>query len=278
MYPGCTVTHIGGGLALTAGHCFDNVGPQLGTDLPCGDAISFGVRDDREPTLVTNCDRIVAAVHADDLDYAVIRLHKLPPRIIPLSFKAPVPNEAVTIFSHPGFRPLEWSGACVLAPGTNSARVAYACDTEPGSSGAAVIDTHTRRIIAVHNGFDTGLNAGTPTKATAVRSFLKTGVALIASALDPSVAGRWYAFANDADASLATLDDLDHHAASFDVEFDLEDQHDFVLLEDGSGHTTTLTGSDSRTIHALPTPINVRFKSDGARSSDHFEIYNLVYE
>ena len=184
MELGCTVTHIGGKYAITAGHCFSN--PYLRDDhssffvkdvscnylsgMPLSSySVSFGVRGNSLGNVKGNCERIIIAENGPQLDFAIIKLSKAPVEAIFLKEKSKaIVGKEVTIYSHPSRRALEWSQDCYLLErrrdGLN--RMQYDCDTEGGSSGAAVLDTETLDIVAIHtNGTPDryfGHNSGQP--------------------------------------------------------------------------------------------------------------------
>ena len=184
MELGCTVTHIGGNYAITAGHCFSN--PYLRDDkasffvkdvscnylsgLPLSAYnVSFGVRGNSLGNVQGECEKIVIAENSSQLDFAIIKISQAPLEKIFLKEKTrAIKGMEVTIYSHPSKRALEWSQDCYLLDrrrdGLN--RIQYDCDTEGGSSGAAVIDTDTLDIVAIHtNGtFNSyyGHNSGQP--------------------------------------------------------------------------------------------------------------------
>ena len=184
MELGCTVTHIGGRFAITAGHCFSN--PYLREDrasffvkdVSCNYVsglpnskyeVSFGVRGKSLGNVKGQCDKIIIAENSAHLDFAIIKLTKAPKEAIFLKEKSKaIEGKKVTIYSHPSKRALEWSQDCYLLGRRMDelSRIQYDCDTEGGSSGAAVLDTDSLEIVAIHtNGtFNSyyGHNSGQP--------------------------------------------------------------------------------------------------------------------
>ncbi len=162
MSIGCTGTHIGDGLVITAGHCLlpldaDASGPIM--QQPCDDlTIEFGYRKSKKPVLVGKCQEIVVAELNDHKDYGIFRVDVAPNAAIPLDREQEAQvGQDVTIFSHPAMRSLEWSKVCKVASHEHVAsssphQFSYQCDTEGGSSGSAVIDVKTLRIVGIHNG------------------------------------------------------------------------------------------------------------------------------
>lgn len=155
----CTVTHVGNGIAISAGHCFR--GPQArADDLPCTSLggstarIQWGVRGelDAEPYLESSCRILALAYDPDGADYAILSVDPAPPRVARVSFERPLAGQALTIFSHPQGRPLEWSQVCPRGDDRSPSVFKHSCDTERGSSGAAVLDDAGVAIAGIHNG------------------------------------------------------------------------------------------------------------------------------
>ncbi|MBC7743159.1 MAG: trypsin-like peptidase domain-containing protein [Bdellovibrionaceae bacterium] len=155
---GCTVTHIGLGYAITAGHCF--WAPPAGKfNMPCEDeTIQWGLREGAEPYLTSQCKEIIAAVrNNDEYDFAIIKVDPIPPTFIPVDLNhKPLCGQALTLFSHPDFEPLRWSKSCVveknLHPDFSPLALQHKCDSLKGSSGAALLDRASLKIVAVHVG------------------------------------------------------------------------------------------------------------------------------
>jgi len=143
----CTVSHVGNGIAITAGHCFKN--GDYGT-------IEWGVRASDHPQgyLVSEVTRVIAKrwVADEQTDYAIIAVAPAPNAAVPIALTRPAQNTTTTIFSHPHYRPLEWSQLCKRGALSNATVFRHSCDTEPGSSGAAVFDDTTLRVYGIHNG------------------------------------------------------------------------------------------------------------------------------
>ncbi len=167
----CTATHIGNGYVLTAGHCFW-VGSDLAMDLPCdGVTIEWGLRQGLAPYMKSQCERVVYAQRSTTSDFAILKVDPVPDVAVGVElFRTAVAGDSVTIFSHPEQLPLHWSNVCSiesqldpkLAPGT----LQHKCDTNPGSSGATIIDVNTNKIVGIHNGgrspsAGVGMNYGT---------------------------------------------------------------------------------------------------------------------
>ena len=165
---GCTVSYVGNGVAVTAGHCLPSLGDCTAF------RISWGDRVGRPPYLKSRCDRVLAASDDDKHgDYALILVDPVPRVALPFDLsQPPTTGERVTLFSHPDERPLAWSQYSRLAPlGPNSPFVVHQCDTLGGSSGGAILDAATGRIVAVHDRSD-----GTATRLdqTPLATYLST--------------------------------------------------------------------------------------------------------
>jgi V8-like Glu-specific endopeptidase len=162
---GCTVTHIGMGLAITAGHCVD-VSVKRGLDAPCWEkmTIRWNYRTGIENTSQSTCVRVLAAEFTKSFDYAVLAVDNPPNEKLDIDFSArPANDTPITIFGHPRKRSLEWSQYCVVRPMSdqtsdkepfdpNGSFFRHQCDTEAGNSGSAIIDATTLKIVGIHNG------------------------------------------------------------------------------------------------------------------------------
>ena len=178
MELGCTVTHIGNRLVITAGHCLKASMFNFVKDRACQKRypISWGVRGTFPGYLTSRCKRIVAAENSMDRDFAIIEVDYEPRSQFNLS-ESTLPNQGdmLTIYSHPMKRPLQWSRDCKnLGRGSRTFyhrnRIQYECDTQGGSSGAAVLGTENNEILAIHN---SGTSfSGDKNKATPVRFIL----------------------------------------------------------------------------------------------------------
>ena len=183
MSMSCTATHIGNGYVLTAGHCFW-VGSELARDLPCGDVtIEWGFRQGLPSYMKSTCERVLFAQRSKTSDFAILKVFPVPEAFVEveLSRKA-VASDTVTLFSHPQELPLHWSGTCSvetnLDPLLSATTLQHKCDTNPGSSGATILDTTTNKIVGIHNGGrstaqGTGMNYGTFTTSTELQTALK---------------------------------------------------------------------------------------------------------
>ena len=157
-----TGTHIGDGLMLTAGHCFKAYGVGADTvtdvDLEKGSCVvHWGARAHDGGYLDSDCTALLGAKFVvNGVDTAVVKVWPVPAASVGLARAQVADASLVTIFSHPRGRPLEWSQTCRMRYGEQPFGFYHQCDTEPGSSGAAVLDQATLTIVGIHNaGLDT---------------------------------------------------------------------------------------------------------------------------
>jgi V8-like Glu-specific endopeptidase len=164
---GCTATHIGNGFAITAGHCFQrHMSAEKTENAPCKEtSIQWGFRKIAPPAFESQCELIIASEWSHFRDFAVIKLNNVPPVFVPMDLSSrPQLNTKITIFGYPLGRPLQWSKTCAILPpvlGRGVEQFSHECDTEPGSSGSAILDDTSLKIIGIHNGFAVPSNYGT---------------------------------------------------------------------------------------------------------------------
>lgn len=156
MSMGCTATHIGGGIALSAGHCF-RAPRERSSTRECGSVtVKWGQRHDKREYLVSKCVEVLAYQLNDDTDYAIFRVDSTPRIALEIDPTPVATDTAVTIFGYPRGRPLEWSQTCRVRPAKSgnwgADQFSHQCDTEPGSSGAVVISSQSGKIVGIHDG------------------------------------------------------------------------------------------------------------------------------
>lgn len=170
----CTATHLGNGVVITAGHCFEekpadgvpNYARVLDDDGCLARVDGFqekvtmrwGYRYGHKPYLKSECARVVAREWTIERDFAVMLIApnqgQLPRATVEPELADPVKGSDITMFSHPNTASLRWSGVCKLGQ-PDSETLPYflhRCSTDGGSSGAAVIDTTTRKVVGIHLG------------------------------------------------------------------------------------------------------------------------------
>ncbi len=177
----CTATHVGNGIALTAGHCFDATGTTQTNTNCTGNFVEWGYIAGATASR-SNCVKVLSK-QAGDLEYSIFQVSPVPPVALPVNLKTkPGAGTSLTVFSHPEGRPLEWSQLCTLTdPGQTG--FSHGCDTQGGSSGAVVIDDSTLEVIGIHWG-----GSGTGNAATYVISTPLAEI-LAANGVDPGGTG-----------------------------------------------------------------------------------------
>jgi V8-like Glu-specific endopeptidase len=182
---GCTATHIGNGIVLTAGHCFW-ANEDMVKDQDCSDTtVDWGVRDGKDAYLHSTCEKLLFAQRdAVGNDFAIFKVSPVPPVAVGIELERQAQvGDQLTIFSHPEELPLRWSQNCVVESSTDTdlppQSMQHKCDTNPGSSGATVLDDNTLKVVAIHDGGHLtapaeGMNYGTYLTNTEVRDALKS--------------------------------------------------------------------------------------------------------
>ena len=147
MSLGCTATHIGNGIVLTAGHCVD--------DRTC-EASKYDVtwnyrNNNKSGHFVSRCTKIIAKEFNDTRDYAILKYDETPDVYFKINkTDRPEAGNKLTILSHPEKAPLSWSGWCEHKGDYKSAQFRYDCDTKGGSSGAVVLNENLE-VVGIHN-------------------------------------------------------------------------------------------------------------------------------
>ena len=175
----CTVTHLGNGLALTAGHCFLEKQLVL-KNQPCGDIPVVwgpGLGPSREVKGV--CKKIIIAriSPTTKADYAFIEVEGVPQQKLDFNWGGiqNSPNR-LTIFSKAGGKPYQWSKFCrpfrsLSWVFESPSRFEHSCDTQGGSSGAAILSViphQIPKIVGIHFGGDAVLQRNMATNAIAL--------------------------------------------------------------------------------------------------------------
>lgn len=183
MELGCTVTHVGNGLAITAGHCLSQ-SPYYGVknNYSCNSAgfsIRWGLTYNSNGYMTSRCVQVVVSEYNSERDYALLKVSPIPHGQATLSRQKAAMGQEISIFSHPRKRPLEWSGWCRVESLFDKARghqFGYTCDTEGGSSGAAVLN-RKMEVVGIHNYYsgDANLNGATFITSTPVLSVVQNG-------------------------------------------------------------------------------------------------------
>lgn len=158
---GCTATHIGGGLVLTAGHCVSRSPrsrskscPQLG--------VIWGNYGGNKQFRVSKCITVEAREYNDRVDFAVLKVANPPVASVEVDWAVQDQSTPITVLSFPRMRPMEWSPNCESHPyhdiGRSFVKFSHSCDTEGGSSGAPIFSADTFKMIGIHGGAGDELN------------------------------------------------------------------------------------------------------------------------
>lgn len=168
---GCTATHIGHGIVLTAGHCFWAPAIPLINQSCKGSTVSWGLRGTKAAYLVSQCENIIMAQKSPLGDFAIFQVSPAPTAFISPDLRRHAAiGDTLTLFSHPEYMPLQWSQLCGFErtqdPELPPKFLLHQCDTNPGSSGAAMINAISLKIVAIHDGGHAdenhkGMNYGT---------------------------------------------------------------------------------------------------------------------
>ena len=163
---GCTATHIGKGLVLTAGHCLEAPEKESSKGDCSSITVQWGLREGASPYLISSCVEVLAYEENDDRDYAIFSVDKVPAAVVEVDFRGRESmGTTITLFGHPKQRPLEWSKTCEMKPaaegGWGASEFSHQCDTEQGNSGATVLDDASLKIVGIHGGGILPWNYGT---------------------------------------------------------------------------------------------------------------------
>ena len=155
----CTATHVGNGYVVTAGHCLAD--PTVTSDACSALQVEWDIRTSRQEfpksqsanTLIGQCQEIVswrfAVGDASTIDHAIFRVDKAPEMHVAIEPKPQLmPGSLVHQFSHPGGVPLIWADDCKITDALFQ-YYQHDCWGASGSSGAALIDANTHKLVGV---------------------------------------------------------------------------------------------------------------------------------
>lgn len=183
MSNGCTATHVGDGIAITAGHCFHATTTALNQPCPADLTVTWGLRGGVSGA-VSRCEVVLAQEGTWNRDYAIFRVSPAPAVDVPVYGGAePAPiGSTLTVFSHPRRRPLEWSKTCTVQPASAGGPIegyglyqySHQCDTESGSSGASMLLDDSLVVAGIHDGGNPQWNFGTHITTIPLRDYLSS--------------------------------------------------------------------------------------------------------
>lgn len=296
---GCTATHIGKGLVITAGHCFEAPEKRVNNQ-PCDKVtVDWGFRKDKAAYLKSKCVVILAAELNDDRDYAIFKVDNIPPVALEVDLTArPKTGTPVTIFGHPQLRPLEWSQTCTLENGSNggwgSDAFSHQCDTEPGNSGSTVLDDSSLKIIGIHDGGRVPWNYATYIVNTPIREFIgdastptnpNPAPGPVPAPVPPTQPGdqvrnlpsrSFGPFFHNDTRTLADFGTDLGKRISFMLDINTEPNADYVRVTDGTGRSVVFSGRQSRSFNQLTLPVRVSFSSDDSITSKRVSVRKIV--
>ena len=159
MALGCTATHIGDGIVLTAGHCVETYNCSASKY-----NVTWNYRQNNQRgDFTSRCVEVLATKNSNGKDYAILRYNRTPEAFLDVNkTDKPQRGDELTILSHPKGSPLSWSGWCQHEGNYSTYKFSYRCDTQGGSSGAVVLNKNLE-VVGIHN-LGSGsyqLNAGT---------------------------------------------------------------------------------------------------------------------
>ncbi len=285
MSMGCTATHLGNGFVLSAGHCFD-APAQKEEMVDCSSTkVTWGSRRGTKPHLVSRCRMILVQETSNDRDYALFVVDNAPAEKVALASGNARWGTPITMFGHPSGRPLEWSGECELLDpsygGWSSQAFSHQCDTEPGNSGSAVVDSRTLEIVGIHDGGIAPYNYGTFISNTPIAQFRAYIDGRAEFALpDPSrvhVFQRHQLGHNSQDRVLVEIQGEEpSDRVAVDVSYDVEDGYDFVVIVDGSGvRSEPMTGKGRVAMSDMVAPVSILFNSDKSGNSNQVKVIEI---
>jgi V8-like Glu-specific endopeptidase len=296
---GCSATHIGNGLVITAGHCFEAPEKRI-NNKPCDNVtVDWGYRKDKAPYLKSKCTMVLAAELNDSRDYAIFKVDVAPTAKVEIDLTAkPKFGSTVTIFGHPQLRPLEWSQTCTVENASNGGwgvdEFSHQCDTEPGNSGSTIIDDTTLKIIGIHDGGRAPWNYGTYILNTPILEFVGGGStptnpnpapAPAPAPVPPSQPGNsmrtlpsrsFGPFLNNDERTLVEFGTDLGRQISFTLTINTEPNADYVRVVDGEGRGIVLSGRQSRVFSKVALPVSIKFNSDDSVVSRRVSVQKVV--
>lgn len=154
----CTATHVGNGYVVTAGHCVADA--AIDQEACSSLFIEWDYRKSRndlkatpKPTIIGKCQKIISwefrGGDAYTIDHAIIKVDNAPDNAVAID-PQPLVEVGSTVhqFSHPGGVPLLWANQCKITQ-LPFQYYRHDCFSASGSSGSALIDFKTNKLIGV---------------------------------------------------------------------------------------------------------------------------------
>ncbi len=159
----CTATHIGSGYFLTAGHCINQEPGYLGyRNSVCPSDLELVTSGQRVPC------RVAAYSYDNQSDYAVlaadpVTVGNLPWVPVDYGFDWTVEKNRKVRLVGLSQAQIRQNRRCEVRYQADLKRLLHDCDTDPGDSGATLIDLATEHVIGVHaGGLKNSVNYGWP--------------------------------------------------------------------------------------------------------------------
>jgi len=264
----CSVFHVGDGLAITAGHCFTNHVNQVDRNSCHELHITWG----GEAQISSRCLRILHHRYDEDHDIALIRVDPIPDTDVAIDYQVAEGTE-IGLLGFAQDEELSIASGCFVTESElsrESTRLfSHRCDSLRGHSGGLLFDLQTFSAVGVHNGGRGNWNYGSHLIAdeiSAARALLRVGD------IEP---GQWQSlgpFGHNERRVLAAVPSSLGDKVSLDLLYELDRGYDFLYVTDGSGHIRSMTGSDTRSLLELATPVILSFSSDYAGISERVEV------
>ncbi len=269
---GCTAFHLGDGLVATAGHCLPKPTKTV-AESACG-TYSIQWNGEAQPS---HCLRYLAYQYDEQSDFALIEVDPLPPTHIHLPTRddrADRPSRALVI-GYPKDRPLSTTAQACQArweTGTDEQKFFHDCDTLPGHSGSPVLDADSAQLIGVHDGDAEKANYGS--FLPSLRQLHQLQEQLRAEAPPPSQLS-FGPFGNNEMRVLFAIPSRWSKRAKLHVHANLEAPYDKLVLIDGIGRRTELTGASDQDLD-LPLPLSAFVQTDYSGNSQLIEVKDLT--
>ncbi len=270
MTGGCTAFHLGQGLVATAGHCLPKP-KQAPKDSACS---TYNIQwpGQKQPS---RCLHYVAYQFDEKADFALISVDPSPSAQIQISSKDARADSAVKamVIGYPKDKALSTSKACETRwdESPEVPKFFHSCDTLPGHSGSPVLAEHDAHLIGVHDGDANQENYG---------SFLPPPEQLqdwLEKIERDSPAEPRYEFGpfgNNESRLLTHISSRWGKRVRLTVKTDLEAPYDKLIITDGIGRKTEITGPNEKNLD-LPAPLVLELQTDYSGTSQEIILENV---